>query len=141
MEHVYAPTPDLYDSDTAARVKYHINTLYPLLSNFAKYRCCCKLGLNVIIHPNGQLQIIATLVKTHTCYRLTQDITLNKFIVIKDQLKRAIFEMAQPLMPSSTYEMSTQALQEGVSKTVYSTSRSSVPLAVSVDLKEKVQGI
>ena len=37
--------------------------------------------------------------------------------------------------------MSTQALQEGVSKTVYSTSRSSVPLAVSVDLKEKVQGI
>ena len=37
--------------------------------------------------------------------------------------------------------MSTQALQEGVSKTVYSTSKSSVPLAVSVDLKEKVQGI
>ena len=37
--------------------------------------------------------------------------------------------------------MSTQALQEGVSKTVYSTSRSSVPLAVSVDLKEKVPGI
>ena len=37
--------------------------------------------------------------------------------------------------------MSTQALQEGVSKTIYSTSRSSVPLAVLVDLKEKVQGI
>ena len=37
--------------------------------------------------------------------------------------------------------MSTQALQKGVSKTVYSTSGSSVPLAVSVDLKEKVQGI
>ena len=37
--------------------------------------------------------------------------------------------------------MSTQALQEGVSKTVYSTSRSSVPLAVSVDLRKKVQGI
>ena len=37
--------------------------------------------------------------------------------------------------------MSTQALQEGVSKTVYSTSGSSVPFAVSVDLKEKVQGI
>ena len=37
--------------------------------------------------------------------------------------------------------MSTQALQEGVSKTVYSTSRSSVPLAVSVDLNEKVPGI
>ena len=103
MEHVYAPTPDLYDPDTAARIKYHINTLYPLLNNFAKYRCRCKLGLNVIIHPNGQLQIIATLVKTRTCYRLTQDITLNKFIVIKDQLKRAIFEMAQPLMPSNTY--------------------------------------
>ena len=90
MEHVYAPTPDLYDLDTAARIKYHINTLYPLLNNFAKYRCSCKLGLNVIIHPNGQLQIIATLVMTHMRYRLTQDITLNKFIVIKDQLKRAI---------------------------------------------------
>ena len=76
MEHVYAPTPDLYDPDTAARIKYHINTLYPLLNNFAKYHCRCKLGLNVIIHPNGQLQIIATLVKTHTHYRLTQDITL-----------------------------------------------------------------
>ena len=37
--------------------------------------------------------------------------------------------------------MSTQALQEGVSKTIYSTSGSSVPLAVLVDLKEKVQGI
>ena len=103
MEHVYAPTPDLYDPDTAARIKYHINTLYPLLNNFAKYRFCCKLGLNVIIHPNGQLQIIATLVMTRTCYRLTQDITLKKFIAIKDQLKRAIFEMAQPLMLSSTY--------------------------------------
>ena len=103
MEHIYAPTPDLYDPDTAARIKYHINTLYPLLNNFAKYRFCCKLGLNVIIHPNGQLQIIATLVMTHTHYRLTQDITLKKFIVIKDQLKRAILEMAQPLMPSSTY--------------------------------------
>ena len=103
MEHVYAPTHDLYDPDTAARIKYHINTLYPLLNNFAKYRFRCKLGLNVIIHPNGQLQIIATLVTTHTRYRLTKDITLTKFIVIKDQLKRAIFEMAQPLMPSSTY--------------------------------------
>ena len=37
--------------------------------------------------------------------------------------------------------MSTQALQEGVSKTVYSTSRSSVQLAVSVNLKEQVSGI
>ena len=37
--------------------------------------------------------------------------------------------------------MSTQTLQEGVSKTVYSTTRASVPLAVSVDLQEKVQGI
>ena len=37
--------------------------------------------------------------------------------------------------------MSTQALQEGVFKTVYPTSGSSVPLAVSVDLNEKVQGI
>ena len=91
MEHVYAPTPDLYDLDTAARIKYHIHTLYPLLNNFAKYRCCCRLGLNVIIHPNGQLQILATLVKTRTHYRLTQEITLNKFIVIKNQLKRAIW--------------------------------------------------
>ena len=103
MEHVYAPTPDWYDLDTAARIKYHMNTLYPLLNNFAKYRYSCKLGLNVIIHPNGQLQIIATLVTTRTHYRLTQDIKLKKFIVIKDQLKRAIFEMVQPLMPSSTY--------------------------------------
>ena len=37
--------------------------------------------------------------------------------------------------------MSTQALQEGVSKTVYSVSRASVPLAVSVNLQEKVPGI
>ena len=37
--------------------------------------------------------------------------------------------------------MSAQALQEGVFKTVYSTSGSSVLLAVSVDLNEKVQGI
>ena len=37
--------------------------------------------------------------------------------------------------------MSAQALQEGVFKTVYSISGSSVPLAVSVDLNEKVQGI
>ena len=37
--------------------------------------------------------------------------------------------------------MSTQALQEGVSKTVYSISRASVPLAVSVNLQEKVPGI
>ena len=103
MEHVYAPTPDLYDLDIAARIKYHINTLYPLLNNFAKCHCCCKLGLNVIIHMNGQLQIIATLVKTRTRYRLTQNITLNKFIVITDQLKRAIFEMVQKLMPLSTY--------------------------------------
>ena len=103
MEHVNAPTPDLYDLDTAARIKYHINTLYPLLNNFAKYCFHCKLGLNVIIHPNGLLQIIATLVMTHTHYRLTQDITLKKYIAIKDQLKRAIFEMTQPLIPSSTY--------------------------------------
>ena len=103
MEHIYAPTPDLYNPDTAARIKYHINTLHPLLNNFAKYRCHCKLGLNVIIHPNGQLQIIATLVKSRTHYRLTQDITLKKFLVIKDQLKRAIFEMAQLLMLSNTY--------------------------------------
>ena len=103
MEHVYAPTPDLHDLDTAARIKHHINTLYPLLNNFAKYRFHCKLDLNAIIHPNGQLQIIATLDMTHTHYRLTKDITLKKFIAIKDQLKRAIFEMAQPLMPSSTY--------------------------------------
>ena len=93
MEHIYAPTLDLYDPDTAARIKYHINPLYPLLNNFAKYCCHYKLGLNVIIHPNAQLQIIATLVMTRTHYRLTQDITLKKFIVIKDQLKRAIFEM------------------------------------------------
>ena len=70
MEHVYAPTPDLYDPDTAARIKYHIYTLYPLLNNFA-----------------------------------------------------------------------TQALQEEVPKTVYSISRASVPLAVSVNLQEKVPGI
>ena len=37
--------------------------------------------------------------------------------------------------------MSAQALQEGVSKTVYSISRASVPLAVSVDLHEKVPRI
>ena len=37
--------------------------------------------------------------------------------------------------------MSTQALQEGVSKTVYSISRASVPLAVSVDFHEKVPRI
>ena len=37
--------------------------------------------------------------------------------------------------------MSAQALQEGVFKTVYSTSGSGVPLAVSVDLDKKVQGI
>ena len=37
--------------------------------------------------------------------------------------------------------MSMQALQEGVSKTVYAISRASVPLAVSVDLKEKVPEI
>ena len=37
--------------------------------------------------------------------------------------------------------MSTQALQEGVSKTVYSVSGASVPVAVSVDLQEKVPGI
>ena len=94
MEHVHAPIPELYDLETAARIKYHINTLYPLLNNFAKYHFHCNLSLNVVIHPNGQLQIIATLVTTHTHYRLTQDISPKNYLAIKDQLKRAIFKMA-----------------------------------------------
>ena len=103
MEYIYAPVPELYDPETAARIKYHLNTWYPLLNNFTRYHFRCNLDLNVVIHPNGHLQIIATLVTTHTRYRLSQDITLKNYFTIKDQLKRAIFKMAQPLMPQSTY--------------------------------------
>ena len=143
MEHIYTPTPELYDLDTAARIKYHVNTLYPLLNNFARYRFRCNLSLNVVIHPNGQLQILATLVTTHTHYKLTQDISLKNYLAIKYQLKRAIFYNGTTTnaIKYTLWEMSAKALQEGVPEVVYSPSGSSVPLAVSVDLNETVQGI
>ena len=85
-------------AENQQQLRQDILSLQKLLQNFAVYRFRCQLTIKVYGSYLGQTHVQLALRKTKTGVTLYKDYTFQSHVMIKEQLKRAVLELAQPLL-------------------------------------------
>ena len=80
------------------QLRQYILSLQKLLQNFAVYHFRCQLTIKVYGSYLGQTHVQLALRKTKTGVTLYKDYTFQSHVMIKEQLKQAVLELAQPLL-------------------------------------------
>ena len=80
------------------KLRLHIQSLQKLLHNFAVYCYHFQLTIEVYGSYLGQTHVRMVLRKTKTGITSHKDLTFQSHIVIKEQLKQAVMDLAQPLL-------------------------------------------
>ena len=80
------------------QLRQYILSLQKLLQNFAVYHFRCRLTIKVYGSYLGQTHVQLALRKTKTGVTLYKDYTFQSHVMIKEQLKQAVLELAQPLL-------------------------------------------
>ena len=78
--------------------RQYILSLQKLLQNFAVYRFRCHLTIKMYGSSLGQTHVQLALRKTKMGITLYKDYTFQSHVMIKEQLKQAVLELAQPLL-------------------------------------------
>ena len=88
--------------DCSSRESATVETIYTLFTkpstNFAVYRFQCQLTIKVYGSYLGQTHVQLVLRKTKTGVTSYKDFTFQSHVMIKEQLKQAVLELAQPLL-------------------------------------------
>ena len=85
-------------AENQQQLRQYILSLQKLLQNFAVYRFQCRLTIKVYGSYLGQTHVQLALRKTKTEITLYKDYTFQSHVMIKEQLKQAVLELAQPLL-------------------------------------------
>ena len=80
------------------QLRQYILSLQKLLRNFAVYCFQCQLTIKVYGCYLEQTHVQLVLRKTKTGVTLYKDFTFQSHVMIKEQLKQAVLELAQPLL-------------------------------------------
>ena len=80
------------------QLRQYILSLQKLLRNFAVYHFRCQLTIKVYGSYLGQTRVQLVLRKTKTGVTSYKDYTFQSHVMIKEQLKQAVLELAQPLL-------------------------------------------
>ena len=79
-----------------------ITSLQKRLQNFALYCFCCQLNIEIYGSYLGQTRVQLMLRKTRTDATASKEFTFPSTVAIKEHLKQAILELAQPLLTTLT---------------------------------------
>ena len=85
-------------AENQQQLRQYILSLQKLLQNFAVYHFQCRLTIKVYGSYLGQTHVQLALRKTKTGITLYKDNTFQLHVMIKEQLKQAVLELAQPLL-------------------------------------------
>ena len=85
-------------AENQQQLRQYILSLQKLLQNFAVYCFRCHLTIKVYGSHLGQTHVQLALRKTKKGITLYKDYTFQLHIMIKEQLKQAVLELAQPLL-------------------------------------------
>ena len=85
-------------AENQQQLRQYILSLQKLLQNFAVYCFRCQLTIKVYGSYLGQTHVQLALRKTKTGVTLYKDYTFQSHVMIKEQLKQAVLELAQPLL-------------------------------------------
>ena len=96
------PPHEIIASDNQQQLKLYIQSLQKLLYNFAVYRFHCKLTTEICGSYLGQAHEQMILRKTRTGVTTYKDLTFHSHLAIKEQLKQAVTDLAQPLLTDLT---------------------------------------
>ena len=88
--------------DNQQQLRLYIHYLQKLLYNFAVYHFHCKLTTKIYGSYLGQTHVQMVLRKTKTGVTVYKDLTFNFHLAIKEQLKQAVTDLAQPLLTELT---------------------------------------
>ena len=89
---------EIVAAENQHQLRLYIQSLQKLLRNFAVYHFCCFLTIEVYGSYPGQTHVRMVLRKTKTGITLYKDITFQSHIALKEQLKKAVTDLAQPLL-------------------------------------------
>ena len=93
-----APPCKIVAAENQHQLRLYIQSLQKLLSNFAVYHFHCWLTIEVYGSYLGQTHVQIVLRKTKTWITSYKDLTFQSHIEIKEQLKQAVTDFAQPLL-------------------------------------------
>ena len=85
-------------AENQQQLRQYILSLQKLLQNFAVYCFLCQLTIKVYGSYLGQTHVQLASRKTKTEVTLYKDYTFQSHVMIKEQLKQAVLELAQPLL-------------------------------------------
>ena len=85
-------------AENQQQLRQYILSLQKLQQNFAVYHLWCQLTIKVYVSYLGQTHVQLALRKTKTGVTLYKDFTFQSHVMIKEQLKQAVLELAQPLL-------------------------------------------
>ena len=85
-------------AENQQQLRQYIKNLQKLLCNFAIYCFRCKLTVKIYGSYLGQTYVQLVLRKTKTGTTLYKDFTFQSHVMIKEKLKQAVLELAQPLL-------------------------------------------
>ena len=85
-------------AENQQQLRRYILSLQKLLQNFAVYRFRCHLTIKGYGSYLGQTHVQLALRKTKTGITLYKDYTFQSHVMLKEQLKQAVLELAQPLL-------------------------------------------
>ena len=89
---------EIVAAENQHQLSLYIQSLQKLLRNFAVYRFCCQLTIEVYGSYLGQTYVQMVLKKTKTGKTSDKDLTFQSHIALKEQLKKAVTDLAQPLL-------------------------------------------
>ena len=80
------------------QLRLYIQSLQKLLRNFAVHHFHCRQTIEVYGSYLGQTHVWMVLRKTKTGITTYKDLTFQSHIALKEQLKKAVTDLAQPLL-------------------------------------------
>ena len=98
IETAFVPSREIIAANNREQLRIYIQSLQRLLINFAAYRFHCKLTLNISLSYAGSTNVFMSLRKSHKGTMAQQNFQFNSQIAIKEKLKQAVTNLAQPLL-------------------------------------------
>ena len=89
---------EIMAAENQHQLRLYIQSLQKLLLNFAVYHFHCWLTIEVCGSYLGQTHVQMVLRNTKTGVTSYKDFTLQSHIALREQLKQAVMDLAQPLL-------------------------------------------
>ena len=97
MEADFPPSREIIATNNQEQLQNYIQSVQKLLVNFAAYRFHCKLTLIISLSYTSSMNVFMLLKKTRRGMTAQQTFQITSQIAVKEQLKQAVTNLAQPL--------------------------------------------